>query len=50
MDTEPLLDKLQIHFAKSKFGGGEVDETEYLSDSKTVVIAFVEKDGEHRHN
>lgn len=44
MDTEILLDKLQIHFSKSKNGGGEVDDCEYLSDSKTVVLTFVEKD------
>uniref|UniRef100_A0A3Q0RTS9 Interferon-induced protein 35 n=1 Tax=Amphilophus citrinellus TaxID=61819 RepID=A0A3Q0RTS9_AMPCI len=44
MDTDILLDKLQIHFSKSKNGGGEVDDCEYLSDSKTVVLTFVEKD------
>ncbi|CAI5676298.1 unnamed protein product [Oreochromis niloticus] len=42
MDTDTLLDKLQIHFSKSKNGGGEVEDCEYLSDSETVVLTFVE--------
>ncbi|XP_014912334.1 interferon-induced 35 kDa protein [Poecilia latipinna] len=41
MDTEMLLNKLEIHFSKSKHGGGEVDSCHFLSDSGTVVITFV---------
>ncbi|XP_047428491.1 interferon-induced protein 35 [Mugil cephalus] len=43
MDTETLLNKLEIHFAKSKNGGGEVDDCEMLTDSGTVVLTFVEE-------
>lgn len=43
MDTEPLLNKLEIHFSKTKNGGGEVDECEMLADSGTVVLTFVDK-------
>ncbi|XP_032394669.1 interferon-induced 35 kDa protein [Etheostoma spectabile] len=43
MDTETLLNKLEIHFSKSKHGGGEVESCEMLPDSGTVVIAFVDK-------
>lgn len=46
MDTESLLNKLEIHFSKSKHGGGEVDECEMLPDSGTVVLTFMEKDSE----
>ncbi|KAM4531053.1 interferon-induced 35 kDa protein [Odontesthes bonariensis] len=42
MDTETLVNKLEIHFSKRKNGGGEVDSCEFLSDSGTVVVAFVE--------
>nr|XP_046187309.1 LOW QUALITY PROTEIN: interferon-induced 35 kDa protein homolog [Oncorhynchus gorbuscha] len=37
-----LLDKLEIHFAKSKNGGGEVEESDMLHDSGNVVITFIE--------
>ncbi|KAM7387415.1 hypothetical protein PAMA_009843 [Pampus argenteus] len=43
MDTDTLLNKLEIHFSKSKNGGGEVDECEMLPDSGTVVLTFVDK-------
>ncbi|XP_017274937.1 interferon-induced protein 35 [Kryptolebias marmoratus] len=43
MDTEKLLNKLEIHFSKSKHGGGEVDSCDFLPDSGTVVIAFMEE-------
>ncbi|MEQ2296732.1 hypothetical protein AMECASPLE_027562, partial [Ameca splendens] len=43
MDTETMQNKLEIHFSKSKNGGGEVDCCEFLPDSGTVVITFVEK-------
>ncbi|XP_061568664.1 interferon-induced protein 35 [Cololabis saira] len=41
MDTDTLLNKLEIHFSKSKHGGGEVDSCEFLADSGTAAIAFV---------
>lgn len=37
-----LLDKLEIHFAKSKNGGGEVEDSDMLHDSGNVVITFTE--------
>ncbi|XP_070837363.1 interferon-induced 35 kDa protein [Chaetodon trifascialis] len=43
MDEETLLNKLEIHFSKSRNGGGEVDSCEMMADSWTVVLAFVEK-------
>ncbi|XP_012707383.2 interferon-induced protein 35 [Fundulus heteroclitus] len=43
MDTETLQNKLEIHFSKSKNGGGEVDACEFLPDSGTVVVTFVEE-------
>ncbi|XP_031174744.1 interferon-induced protein 35 [Sander lucioperca] len=43
MDTESLLNKLEIHFSKSKHGGGEVENCEMLPDSGTVVLTFVDK-------
>ncbi|CAG5897264.1 unnamed protein product [Menidia menidia] len=36
MDTETLVNKLEIHFSKRKNGGGEVDACEFLPDSGTV--------------
>lgn len=47
METETLVDKLEIHFSKTKNGGGEVADCEYLSDSETVVLTFAEN-SEHR--
>ncbi|XP_029292622.1 interferon-induced 35 kDa protein homolog isoform X1 [Cottoperca gobio] len=41
MDIEMLLSRLENHFSKTKHGGGEVDDCEWLPDSGTVVIAFV---------
>ncbi|KAL7850127.1 hypothetical protein SRHO_G00194760 [Serrasalmus rhombeus] len=37
-----IRDKLEIHFSKSKNGGGEVDEIDMLEDSGNVVIAFLD--------
>lgn len=45
MDTDTLLNKLEIHFSKKKNGGGEVDECEMLPDSGTVVLTFVDNNG-----
>ncbi|RXN02593.1 interferon-induced 35 kDa -like protein [Labeo rohita] len=39
---ERVLDKLDIHFSRTKNGGGEVEDTDMLHDSGTVVITFVE--------
>lgn len=41
MDTDTLLNKLEIHFSKTKHGGGEVDECEMMPDSGNVVLTFV---------
>lgn len=46
MDTENLLNKLEIHFSKRKHGGGEVDDCEMMPDSWTVVLTFVDNDSE----
>lgn len=46
MDLEMLLNKLEIHFSKKRNGGGEVDSCEMMADTWTVVIAFVDADGE----
>ncbi|XP_028455621.1 interferon-induced 35 kDa protein [Perca flavescens] len=43
LDTETLLNKLEIHFSKRKHGGGEVENCEMLPDSGTVVLTFVDK-------
>lgn len=47
MDEEMLLNKLEIHFSKRKNGGGEVESCELRRDIWTVVITFMEKDGEY---
>lgn len=39
--VDRILDKLEIHFSKSKYGGGEVEERVMLEDSGNVVIKFV---------
>lgn len=44
MDIEALLNKLEIHFSKTKNGGGEVEDREFLPDSGTVVITFLKPD------
>lgn len=46
MDEDTLLNKLEIHFAKKRNGGGEVEGCELRSDSWTVVLTFVEEDCE----
>lgn len=46
MDNELMLNKLEIHFSKSRNGGGEVEECEMLPDSGTVVVTFVKNDSE----
>ncbi|XP_035470825.2 interferon-induced protein 35 isoform X1 [Scophthalmus maximus] len=42
MDTETLLNKLDIHFHRRINGGGEVEGCEFLPDSGTVVLTFVD--------
>ncbi|KAK1877531.1 Interferon-induced 35 kDa protein [Dissostichus eleginoides] len=44
MEIEPLLLKLEIHFSKTKHGGGEVEKCEMLPDSWTVALTFVKND------
>lgn len=39
-DGDSLLDKLEIHFGKSRNGGGEVEDREIQDDSGGVVITF----------
>ncbi len=39
---ERVLDKLDIHFSRSRNGGGEVENKDMLHDSGTVVITFIE--------
>lgn len=46
MDTETMLNKLEIHFSKRRNGGGEVEDCEMLPDSGTVVLTFVDDDSE----
>lgn len=48
MDEETLLNKLEIHFSKRRNGGGEVESCELRRDIRTVVITFLDKDGESR--
>lgn len=42
IDPDILLNKLEIHFSKTKHGGGEVDSCEMLPDSRNVVLTFVQ--------
>lgn len=44
MDTDTLLSKLEIHFSKTRNGGGEVEVCELMADTWTVVITFLHKD------
>ncbi|XP_029912804.1 interferon-induced 35 kDa protein isoform X1 [Myripristis murdjan] len=39
-----VLDKLEIHFSKTRNGGGEVEKCDMLHDSGNVVITFVASD------
>lgn len=49
MDARTLKDGLHIHFSRSKHGGGEVDRCEWLSDSGTVVLSFLNNNREFVH-
>ncbi|KAI5097064.1 interferon-induced 35 kDa protein [Silurus meridionalis] len=40
--VERVLDKLEIHFSKSKHGGGEVEESVMLEDSGNIIITFLD--------
>ncbi|XP_056608975.1 interferon-induced protein 35 [Triplophysa dalaica] len=42
LSEDKLLDKLEIHFSKTRNGGGEVEEIDMLHDSGTVVVTFVD--------
>ncbi|KAK5913859.1 hypothetical protein CgunFtcFv8_008346 [Champsocephalus gunnari] len=44
MEIELLLNKLEIHFSKTKHGGGEVEKCEMLPDSWTVALTFLKND------
>lgn len=39
---ERVLDKLDIHFSRTRNGGGEVENKDMLHDSGTVVITFLD--------
>ncbi|NXX79117.1 IN35 protein, partial [Urocolius indicus] len=41
---ESLLDKLELFFSKPKNGGGEVDRTEFLDDSRQVMLTFAQEE------
>ncbi|KAJ3601488.1 hypothetical protein NHX12_032456 [Muraenolepis orangiensis] len=40
MDSEALLDKLELHFGKSHHGGGEVASRHYQEDVGNAVLSF----------
>lgn len=42
-----ILDKLEIHFSKSRNGGGEVEDLVMLEDSGNVVIKFIDSNSEY---
>ncbi|NXI48118.1 IN35 protein, partial [Galbula dea] len=42
ISQEALLDKLELFFSKTKNGGGEVESTEFLSDSGQVMLTFAQ--------
>ena len=42
-----LLDKLEIHFAKSVNGGGEVVSTHFQEDMKNAVLVFKDDNSEY---
>ncbi|CAL8288013.1 unnamed protein product [Boreogadus saida] len=42
MDSEAILDKLEIHFAKRFNGGGEVASTRFQEDTRNAVLVFTE--------
>ncbi|KAM3922832.1 interferon-induced 35 kDa protein isoform 2-T3 [Leptodactylus fuscus] len=41
ISQEALLDKLELFFGKAKNGGGEVDDREFLADSRSAILTFV---------
>ncbi|KAG7263792.1 hypothetical protein CRUP_009976 [Coryphaenoides rupestris] len=46
MDTDVLLDKLELHFSKSVHGGGEVVSRHLQDDVRKVVLEFLADDSE----
>uniref|UniRef100_A0A803JAY4 Interferon-induced protein 35 n=1 Tax=Xenopus tropicalis TaxID=8364 RepID=A0A803JAY4_XENTR len=40
LPEENLLDKLELFFSKAKNNGGEVENREFLSDSRNVILTF----------
>ncbi|XP_056404108.1 interferon-induced 35 kDa protein isoform X2 [Hyla sarda] len=38
-----LLDKLELFFSKTKNGGSEVENTEYLEDSRSAIVTFIQE-------
>ena len=47
LDSEFLLDKLEIHFSKSSQGGGEVASRHFQEDTRNAVLVFTEDNSEH---
>lgn len=45
VNIERILDKLEIHFSKTKNNGGEVEDVVLLEDSGNVVITFTDDNG-----
>lgn len=42
MDKQTLEDKLELHFSKSRNGGGEVDTCSLLAESGHAVVTFIQ--------
>ncbi|XP_077108156.1 interferon-induced 35 kDa protein isoform X2 [Ranitomeya variabilis] len=43
VSEEVLLDKLELFFGKTKYGGGEVEDREFLADSRSAILTFANK-------
>ncbi|XP_073539729.1 interferon-induced 35 kDa protein isoform X2 [Phyllobates terribilis] len=43
VSEEVLLDKLELFFGKTKYGGGEVESREFLADSRSAILTFANK-------
>ncbi|KAG9474198.1 hypothetical protein GDO78_004481 [Eleutherodactylus coqui] len=43
ISEETLLDKLELYFGKTKNGGGEVENREFLADSRSAILTFAKE-------
>ena len=50
MDSEVILDKLEIHFGKRINGGGEVASRHFQEDTRNAVLVFTDDKSEHPFN